>query len=305
MKTIKILFLMLLGVLPVMAQESDPVCYEGTVTDQNGNAIVGANVCLYTTNLESHDRDFEYKGVTDANGNYSIMVAESDKFYSLSVESDGYPDFVMDLGFAVKETVGSLYPAPKDITLWNRLDFKKDKRATIILPEAPDASWGRYYRKDHCEGRTVYFVREESPQANVPYFIFPAADFSIDLSKYDMKNLPTPGIVSLNDETADERFAFCGSYTNMSVLGFVMDDTPDCGNGVVEDGKADYPRVGAFRAYFTSRNSMSVVFEGEPTGISHITSTSMDSSVFDLQGRKLVGTSTKDIFVKNGKKIVK
>ena len=53
MKKIKILFLMFLGVLPVMAQESDPVCYEGTVTDQNGNAIVGANVSLYTTNQDT------------------------------------------------------------------------------------------------------------------------------------------------------------------------------------------------------------------------------------------------------------
>lgn len=46
MKKIKFLFLMLLGAFPVLAQESGMVYYEGTVTDQDGNAVAGASVCL-------------------------------------------------------------------------------------------------------------------------------------------------------------------------------------------------------------------------------------------------------------------
>ena len=304
MKTIKLLLLMIYGALTIHAQESDAVDYNGKVTDQDGNAIAGANVCLYHTDMATFDRDIEYKGITDDNGNYSIRVDESDKFYSLSVESDKYPSYVMDLGFTVKEIVGSIYPAPKDIKLWNRLDFKKNQKATVILPEAPDPSWGRYYRIDHCEGRTVFFVREKSPQANVPYFIFPTADFSNDLSKYNLNNLPEPGYVSMSDEAADKRFAFCGTYTNMSVLGYVVDDTPDCSNGIIDDEKVDYPRVGAFRAYLTGGNSLSLEFVGEPTTISDIV-TSKTSVLLDLQGRRIQGEPKHGVYIKDGKKVMK
>ena len=91
-----------------------------------------------------------------------------------------------------------MWPAPSgEIVMTNRLDFRVDQQATIILPETPDPSWGRYYRLDHryYEGDeyVVIFVHETTPQANVPYVIFPERDFSIDLTKYDKESLPEVG----------------------------------------------------------------------------------------------------------------
>ena len=49
--------------------------------------------------------------------------------------------------------------------------FTKDQMATIILPTAPDASKGKYYRLDRVENGQIVFEQEKQPRARVPYII--------------------------------------------------------------------------------------------------------------------------------------
>ena len=72
--------------------------------------------------------------------------------------------------------------------LFNAIDYKAGKRSTIYLPEAPDASWGRFYRLDHEDGNKVVFEREGTPKAYVPYVFFPYQDLHIDISKMDLSD---------------------------------------------------------------------------------------------------------------------
>ena len=235
--------------------------HEGTIINQDGNPVSGARICFFRPNFETGVNDVEYYGTSDAEGHYSVRVERgfnSESFtFRMSLECDGYPSYIENYPFCLGDKYESMTVAPKDITLWNKLVFTKDKKATIILPEAPDPSWGRYYRLDHFskEKRLVVFEREDNPQANVPYVIFPNNDFSIDLSKYNLDNLPEPGFVPLFPDDPDEsefRPGFKGTYKNSDFLYHkfsVLDDTPDCCHGIIVDGIGRLPRVGAFRAY--------------------------------------------------------
>jgi len=247
MKTMKLLFLFLLGALSMQAQESEEGYFEGTVINQDGQPIQGANVCIYRPNYETGVNDVEYYATTDADGHYSIRVEEvNDIYYQFSIKAEGFPSYLQEYPFSLRKNFHGGYPAPQEvIALWNRLDYKKDQKATIILPEVPDPSLGRYYRMDHLDGFTVVFEREFEPKANVPYVIFPNSDFSIDLTQYDLDNLPEPGFIPFFADS-DEPSGIYGTYTNTDLFGrrfCLLDETSDCGL----DG--DVRRVGAFRAY--------------------------------------------------------
>ncbi len=315
MKTIKLLFLFLLGALPMQAQESEESYFEGTVTNQDGQPIQGANVCIYRPSSKTGVNEVEYHATTDVDGNYKVTVKKSETpyyFYNMTVEAEGYPGYVTTWEFTLDGSFSLFFP--KDITLWNRLDFKKDQKSTIILPDTPDPMLGRYYRYDHLEGgRSVVFVREEAPQANVPYVIFPNSDFSIDLVQYDLDNLPEPTFVPFDPDDSYNPYGLYGSYTSYVGHIFVLDNTPDCSKGEVTNvvEKPNLPRVGPFRAYLyaglgtTTDFESNCLFVGEQTGVSSITSTTDVSVFFDLQGRRLNAEPKHGVYIKNGKKVVK
>ena len=119
--------------------------------------------------------------------------------------------------------------------------------ATIILPTSPDASKGKYYRLDRCEGNDIIFEQELQPRAHVPYIIVPSEDFSIDPSALDLEGLS-------NDTVSVEGVSFIGTYIGevLPSLGGdgggsiyyydIIDTTPDC-------RVLDKPVVGALRAW--------------------------------------------------------
>ena len=121
--------------------------------------------------------------------------------------------------------------------------FTQGQMATIILPTAPDASKGKYYRLDRREGNLIVFAQELHPQARTPYIIVPNEDFSIDLSTLDLTGLT-------QDAVSIEGVSFIGSYTGGEYYEQsdfyinLIDVTEDC--QVVYEG--DYI-VGALRAY--------------------------------------------------------
>ena len=313
MKTINLLVLFLLGILPMQAQESNVFNFEGTVTNQDGNPVPGASICIYRPNDETGVNEVEYYGTTDAEGHYVVSVTKnSNPYYSynMSVNAVGYPNFVVRTPFTAGGSFYDYYP--KETTLWNRLDFKKDQKSTIILPATPDPSLGRYYRYDHLEGtggQTVVFVREDEPKANVPYVIFPNNDFSIDLNEYDYATLPEPSFVPLVPDQIYNPYGLYGTYSSIVGRFYVFDNTPDCCKGEAPNS----PRVGPFRAYLyasmgtTTEFDSSCVFVGEQTGIESMNNVqrTMNNVLFDLQGRRIQGSPKHGVYIQNGKKVMK
>ena len=312
MKTTKLLFFFLFGVLSMQAQESDVVYFEGSVSSQDGTPIAGAIVSLFKSE-STGSKDCHYDGVTDINGNYSVKVDEGDwPFYMMSIKAEGYPDYLVNKSFSVKQGANNLFPVPKDIVLWNKLTFIEGQQSTIILPDAPDPSWGRYYRLDRVEDRTIVFERENEPKANVPYVFFPNSNFTIDLNGYDYANLPDPGYIPLFPDDDSQWYGFWGSYTNTDFMFesgvVILDETLDCSKGVAPN----FARVGAFRAYLVaSRKCLNqfgtpnCLYVGEQTGISNVTTIPAATSVFDLQGRRIQGEPKHGVYIQNGKKVMK
>ena len=288
--------------------------FMGTVRDQDGNAIQDACVNIYRT--IDGDAMLSYTANTESEGGYSVRVEHGSRSYYLTASASGYPEYEVDV-FPFYINGNPILPAPSgDIVMTNRLDFKAGQQATIILPETPDPSWGRYYRLDRRNDEyAAIFVRESSPQANIPYVIFPDKDFSIDLAKYDKQNLPEAGCLLFPDSNEENPQGLYGTYQSriahqMTVLNAsVLDSTPDC----MADASNGMPRVGAFRAYLVGYNTgpqyddnPKMMFIDETDSISDITADKISASpLYDLQGRRLNGTPQKGIYIQNGRKYLK
>lgn len=291
----------------VLTIQSDVASLDRTITDQNGTPVSGAQVSV-------HNYFLSYEASTGDDGRFSVKVGDANAAYSLTVTAPGYPDYVSGF-FYLKEVLnpsplaGSI---PGDIVLSNKLDFTAGQMATIILPQAPNPSWGRYYRLDRHEGRDIIFEREYEPKANTPYVIFPTEDFSVNLADYELSQLEDPKIVYFPDTEEYGHTGFHGSYKSQPMRSdlydgefiCLIDKTPDCKDGYVYER-----RIGACRAYLVGAYSPEIkydgpnyVFVGESTGIFDITRTKAASPLYDLQGRQLQSKPEKGLYIHNGKK---
>ena len=93
--------------------------------------------------------------------------------------------------------------------------FTAGQMATIVLPTAPDASKGMYFRLDRWEDGKIAFEQELHPQAHIPYIIIPNEDFSINPNTLDIDGLRP-------DTATIEGVYFIGWYINRD-----CDLTPD------------------------------------------------------------------------------
>ena len=188
--------------------------------------------------------------------------------------------------------------------------------ATIILPTAPDAGKGKYYRLDRSEDGKIIFEQEKQPQARTPYIIVPNEDFSIDPSTLDLAGL-SPDTVSI------EGISFIGSYKSEEVKereGWyidIIDTTPDC---QAEEGKIY--SIGALRAYLTvnwddpyqpdgtkgPREKMEIVLNDKGTSLNEIKNEKLKmkngESIYDLSGRRFSGKTDRGIYIEDGKKVL-
>jgi hypothetical protein len=181
-----------------------------------------------------------------------------------------------------------------DFTLYNVLEFKAGKMGSIILPVAPDATLGKYYRLDRREDNVIFFKPEPNPQANMPYLLITNEDCRVDLSGMDLT------IVSGKTEIED--VSFIGTYVshNFVLPGtcsiHVFDNTPDC-----------VGRVGGCRAYLLMKfwGGISVVLD-ETDGVEQLTlaPNDKDTEYYDLHGRRLHSKPSKGVYIQNGRKIV-
>ncbi len=221
--------------------------------------------------------------------------------------------------------------------------FTKDQMATIILPTAPDASKGKYYRLDRVENGQIVFEQEKQPRARVPYIIVPSEDFSIDISSLDLEGLQADtvtvgGVSFIGSYVRKELPALTGGDGGGSLYYDIIDTTPDCGFlSTAETGKEAF-RIGALRAYLTvnwddpynhhgsksPEDKLDIVLKDDGTGIEQIQSSKFkiqndgeevngkwsNGKCYDLSGRKwsmINGhcSMPKGIYIQNSRKLVK
>ena len=202
------------------------------------------------------------------------------------------------------------------------VSFTAGQMATIILPKAPKAEKGWYYRLDRCENGQIIFEEELQPQAHTPYIIVPKEDFCIDLGTLHLEGLS-------NDAVSIEGISFIGSYTSEELTekeGWhieIIDTTPDC---LIAELGTEKSVIGALRAYLQvpwdepynpggtkgPKEKMEIVLKDNPNGIETTrnpeTKVQSDRSVFDLQGRKVTTDDSslkKGVYIKGGKKMLK
>jgi len=203
------------------------------------------------------------------------------------------------------------------ITTEGPVTFTKDQMATIILPTAPDAGKGKYYRLDRREEGKIIFEQEKQPQAHIPYIIVPNEDFSIDTGTLDLAGL-SPDTVSIKG------IDFIGTYSREEPVcqeGWyidIIDTTPDCTPLHVE-GQGERFFIGALRAYLTVNwddpinhsgskgpdDKMGIVLKDYGTSIGLTPTLSKGEGViYDLQGRRLSGKPARGIYIEDGKKYI-
>lgn len=268
----------------------------GQVADQDGNPISGAEVTLTSCKWEQN----KYKGLTDEEGHYKIRVSEGRNTFRPSAKAAGhipYNEIGREYAFSAESDFWTLQFEDKkmDFILYNAIDFKAGVAGTIILPVAPDATLGKYYRLDHREDHVLVFEREPVPQANVPYILMADKDCRVDISEMDLSEQPR--VISL------ENMWFKGSYvstdlvitTNQDV--YFIDHTPESKAG----------RIGGCRAYILVDSLYGPFYYvfNEADGVEQIILAPNDkgSDCYDLQGRKLpLGIIPRGIYFSNGKK---
>ena len=210
------------------------------------------------------------------------------------------------------------------ITNTEPVTFTKDQMATIILPTAPDASKGKYYRLDRVEDNQIVFEQELQPRARVPYIIVPSEDFSIDPATLDLEGLT-------KDSVSIEGISFIGSYTSKELPALtggegaesfyidIIDKTPDCSlSPLGETGKGAI--IGALRAYLLVHwedpyhhggakvpgEKMEIALKDDPNGIKTLSNSPLKGEdIYALSGRKMAnGKLPSGVYLKSRRKIL-
>lgn len=273
----------------------------GAVFNQDSVPIPGATIQMKSTDWPT---PVVYSGVSDDNGNYSIRIEEGSRSYLATVSAPDCANYEETWwGTRVKDKT------QWNFTLYDAVEYKAGRRATIIMPVTPDASWGRYFRLDRIEDSQLIFERELSPQANVPYVIFPDRDFFVDLSTLDLSIQAGKTSIPCVD--------FVGSFINYDFPTtdnqelIFLDETQDGGYELYYDEFGGYyivggGRIAALRACIIEDGwyGKDLVFHDGTSGIalSNCNKTT-DVGIYDLQGRR-VTKMKRGIYIKDGKKII-
>jgi hypothetical protein len=266
-----------------------PVKYvSGTVADENGDGVAGATVTLTSNDGEQS----AYEAATDAEGRYSVRIEEGNKLYKARVFAPGHTLYQDDA-----ENRPVLDNPVWNYTIYGSVTYPANKRSTIILPVAPDATVGRYYRLDRKEGNRIVFVREPMPQANIPYVLFAERDYVVSLEGMDLT--VQPGRVDI------EEVSFVGSYLNSASYYVTLENTPLCLDDVSETGWAMHAWLWM---YWMLSDNHELVFEEQVSGIQTAAAPGPAPSLLvlhDLQGRRLQTPPRKGVYISEGKKSVR
>lgn len=289
---------------------SPVVSFSGNVSNQDGLPVANAHVRFYADNTE-------YFAETDVQGHYIARIERGNELYHFDVKGDDFADYLDGyVGLTGGKDITGL-----NIVVYDAIRFRKEEPATIILPVKPDPTLGRFYRLGSWDGSSrdsyrYYFVREEAPQANVPYVIFPELDFDIHPSDYDTNDVLSDCFRV--EHPIGSSVSVIGSYQNRIIdAGLEVEHvsfvylTPDCSYLNDEWGRSiQRLRIGAFRAYFhfygsPASESYTYIFDGESTAIRSLTShRAKESQVFNLSGQEVI-SKTKGIYIQDGRKVMR
>ena len=193
--------------------------------------------------------------------------------------------------------------------------FTAGQMATIVLPTAPEASKGKYYRLDRVEGNEIVFEEEMQPKAHIPYIIVPSEDFCIELGSLDLKGLS-------RDTVSIDGVSFIGTFQKEEIKskkGFyldIIDATPDC---ILSDNTL---KVGALRAFLqvhwddpyshggtkAPAEKLQIVLHDHGTGLKTLSNSPLKGeNIYDLNGRIVNGKLSnsklpRGIYIKDGRK---
>ncbi len=286
----------------------DPLC--GMLVPTNGHVYINRLNAYY------QDNTMLYKAADAPEGlcvNDTCWTRNDAEAYAVAYKADPYHEKVMSF---IRQLQGVSEP----------ITFTEGQMATIILPEEPDASKGKYYRLDRVEEGKIVFEQELHPQAHVPYIIVPNEDFSIDLNTLDLQGC-CPDTVSIEvrfeGQAESQSIYFIGSYVSEELeqqegcnIQFI-DTTPDCSISFSEETGKETFLIGALRAYLTwddpynqggtkgRGDKLEIVLHDYGTSIGEIKNEQLKikNDVFDLSGRKIVnGQLQRGIYIENGRK---
>ena len=287
------------------------VLLKGTVRNQDGEPVPHAQVRAGLQEITETE--------TDDEGKYEVYVTQNPLLFYVDVNADSYPPIKHYM--VSRSGKRNEFTFVRDFTLYNIVKYQSGTLATIILPVEPDPLLGKFYLIDSISRITypyqIYFKREYTPQANIPYVLIPERDFEIHTDDYDLSLEPGSYKVDGEDPVYNrEVFArFTGTYNTKDVSGFeteymlLLDSSPDCYLG--ESGyKGGNVVVGTFHAYFTLRNmsyNPELIFSDGDTGItSHQCTEDTDNTYYNLAGQKIGHKHKKGtLYICNGvKKLV-
>ena len=288
------------------------------IMDPLSGMLIATNGHVYENLLNAYYQDdtMLYKAPDALEGlcvNDTCWTHDDAYKYAMSYKANPYHEEVMSY-------IRQLQAAENSVT------YTKGQMATIILPSAPDASKGKYYRLDRCEDGQIIFEQELQPRAHVPYIIVPDEDFSIDPDALDLEGLQA-------DTVSIGGISFIGSYVRKalpqrgsgegaeSFYIDIIDTTPDCSLSPSEGtGKAAV--IGALRAYLIvkwddpinhggpkvpSMEKMGIALINNPDGIKTLSNSPLKGEdIYDLSGRKIANSKLpRGIYIQNGRKFVK
>ena len=275
----------------------------GTVTDENDDAIEGASVRFISGGVE-------YSDVTNADGEFSFNVIQKNLEYEALVAAPGYVIY--------RESNAEM--GENNYVLVYNLTFIPNEATTIVIPvdlnQNEVETAGEFYQFFGIDetDNSLKFIRVKQTLANTPYLFIPSTATPFDFASYDITNA-VAGVSVANDNI------FAGTYTNKLLVNnedityFTIN--PSDSNFVnVED--ADGDRCPQFEAYIALpselfENAQNVTYKliNDPVlGIGEA-ATETIFVVYNLQGIKLLETTDasmlnslgKGIYIINGKKV--
>ena len=232
--------------------------------------------------------------------NDTCWTRDEAEAYAVAYKANPYHDEVMSF---IRQLQGIADP----------VTFTEGQMATIVLPTAPEASRGKYYRLDRVEGNEIVFEEEKQPKAHIPYIIVPSEDFSIELGSLDLKGLS-------RDTVSIDGVSFIGTYQKEEIEskeGFyidIIDATPDC---ILSGSRL---KVGALRAFLqvhwddpyshggtkAPAEKLQIVLHDHGTGLKTLSNSPLKGEdIYDLSGRKVAdGKKPGGIYIKEKKKML-
>ena len=267
---------------------------EGGVRDQDDKPIANAQLKLAD----------DWQVLTDFEGRYTITVEtwNSEIRNRLEVIADGYTHCATAIAadFPISVTYAH---TNRDFRLYNAVTFKAGEVRTLILPTAPNASLGRFFRFKGVESNQLVFEREFFPKAYCPYILIPEEDSRLELAGMDLQK---DSLVQITD--ANGAGYFLGSihsrgiaYSN-SWASYPLDTS--------NEYRSSPAYIEALHAtllypYFEHFELLLLDSTDNIPAPQIANSKSVNSKWYDLSGRCINTTPTRDgVYIHDGKKVV-